>query len=114
MQALLEARDDGRVRFPGITGHHDPAILLEAMRRFEVDTVLAALNAADRHRLPFIETVLPVAAVGGMGVIAMKVDGGGSLVGPSGSPATSGSTVPSAAQKDSRPYRPFCWRQSPP
>lgn len=84
MQALLEARDEGRVRFLGITGHHDPAILLEAMRRFEFDTVLVALNAADRHRLPFTETVLPAAAAGGMGVIAMKVYGGGPLVGQGG------------------------------
>src|SRR5262249_3083634 len=53
-------------------GHHDPAILLEAMRRFAFDTVLVALNAADVHRLPFIPTVVAEAVKQNMGVIAMK------------------------------------------
>jgi predicted aldo/keto reductase-like oxidoreductase len=84
IEALLEARDEGRVRFLGITGHHAPDILCEAMQRFEFDTVLVALNAADRQRLSFIETVLPDAASRGLGVIAMKVYAGGSLVGQHG------------------------------
>ena len=45
----MQAREEGRVRFLGLTGHHDPAILLEAMRRFDFDTVLVALNVADVH-----------------------------------------------------------------
>ena len=80
IEALVEARDEGRVRFLGITGHYDPTILLEAMRRFDFDTVLVALNAADVHRLSFVETVLPEAARRGMGVIGMKVYGAGTLV----------------------------------
>src|SRR5882762_6029056 len=43
------------------------------MRRFDFDTVLVALNAADVHRLSFIQTVLPEAVRRGMGVIGMKV-----------------------------------------
>lgn len=73
LEALLEARTQKGVRFLGITGHHDPAILLEAMRRFDFDTVLVALNAADVHSLSFIQTVLPAARQRNMGVIAMKV-----------------------------------------
>ena len=84
IQALTRARDDGRVRFLGITGHHDPAILLEAMRRFPFDTVLMALNVADVHRLSFARTVLPEAARQGMGVIGMKVYAAGQLVGKGG------------------------------
>lgn len=72
LEALVQARAEGRVKHLGITGHHDPAILLEAMRRFAFDTVLVALNAADVHRLPFITTVVAEAARRGMGVIAMK------------------------------------------
>src|SRR5262249_46360980 len=34
LEALVRAREEGRVRHLGLTGHHDPAILLEAMRRF--------------------------------------------------------------------------------
>jgi aryl-alcohol dehydrogenase-like predicted oxidoreductase len=81
LEAMIEARADGRVRFLGITGHYDPAILLEAMRRFDFDTVLVALNAADVHRLSFIGTVLAEAARQGMGVIGMKVCAQGALLG---------------------------------
>ena len=81
IEALTEARDEGRVRFLGLTGHHDPAILLEAMRRFDFDTVLVALNAADIHRLSFFATVVPEAAAGSMGVIGMKVAAQGALLG---------------------------------
>lgn len=84
LEALLRARDEGRVRCLGITGHHDPEILLEAMRRFDFDTVLVALNAADVHRLSFVRTVLPEAAKRQMGVIAMKVCAQGALLRPGG------------------------------
>ena len=57
-RGACQARDEGRVRFLGLTGHHDPSILLEAMRRFDFDTVLVALNAADVHRLSFAQTVV--------------------------------------------------------
>ena len=72
------------MRLLGVTGHHDPAILLEAIGRFDFDTVLVALNAADGHRLPFATTVLPEAARRGMGVIAMKVTAQGAILGPGG------------------------------
>jgi predicted aldo/keto reductase-like oxidoreductase len=81
IEALVQARAEGRVRFLGITGHHDPAVLLEMMRRFDFDTVLVALNAADVHRLSFIATVLPEAARRGMGIIGMKVLSQGALLG---------------------------------
>jgi predicted aldo/keto reductase-like oxidoreductase len=81
LAALVQAREAGRVRFLGLTGHYDPAILLEAMRRFAFDTVLVALNAADSHRRPFMSTVLEEAARQGMGVIGMKVYAQGALLG---------------------------------
>jgi aryl-alcohol dehydrogenase-like predicted oxidoreductase len=80
LEALVEARAAGRVRFLGLTGHQDPAILLEAMGRFDFDTVLMALNAADVHRLSFARTVLVEAGRRGMGVIGMKVYAAGNLV----------------------------------
>ena len=82
LEALLQARAEKRVRFLGITGHHDPAILLEAMRRFDFDTVLVALNAADVHRASFRNTVLVEAARRNMGVIGMKVVAAGRMVVP--------------------------------
>lgn len=73
LEALVHAKAEGRVKHLGITGHHDPAILLEAIRRYPFDTVLVAINAADVHRLAFIPTVVAEAARQNMGVIAMKV-----------------------------------------
>src|SRR5881392_423270 len=84
LEALVRAREEGRVRFLGLTGHHDPAILVEAMRRFAFDTVLVALNAADVHRLSFIRTILPEAVSREMGVIGMKVCAQGRLLGDGG------------------------------
>jgi aryl-alcohol dehydrogenase-like predicted oxidoreductase len=81
LEALVQARADGRVRHLGLTGHHDPAVLLEAMRRFAFDTVLVALNAADVQRRSFLQTVLPEARRQQMGVIAMKVCAQGRLLG---------------------------------
>ncbi len=80
LEALVRARSEGRVRFLGLTGHHDPAILVEAMRRFAFDTVLVALNAADVHRRSFIHAVLPEAVSRGIGVIGMKVCAQGRLL----------------------------------
>jgi len=86
IHALEEARRDGRVRFLGVTGHYDPAVLVEALRRYPFDTVLVALNAADRARLSFVERLLPVAAGRGVGVIGMKVVARGALLRPDGVP----------------------------
>jgi predicted aldo/keto reductase-like oxidoreductase len=84
IHAMVRARDEQRVRFLGITGHHDPLVLLEAMRRFDFDTVLVALNSADVHRRSFTRTVLPDARRRSMGVIAMKVYAAGDIVEPRG------------------------------
>jgi aryl-alcohol dehydrogenase-like predicted oxidoreductase len=80
LEAALAARADGRVRHIGLTGHHDPQILLEAMGRFRFDSVLVAINPADPRRLPFLPTVVAEARRQGMGVVGMKVLAAGLLV----------------------------------
>jgi aryl-alcohol dehydrogenase-like predicted oxidoreductase len=80
LEAMVHALSQGRVRFLGLTGHHDPAILLQAMQRFDFDTVLVALNVADVCRLSFAQTVLAEAFRRGMGVIGMKVYAAGALL----------------------------------
>ena len=75
--ALEEARDQGLVRFIGITGHARPEILGEALRRYRFDTVLVALGAADRLVTSPETFLLPVARERNIGVIAMKVLGHG-------------------------------------
>ena len=80
IEAALQAQADGRVRFIGLTGHHDPGVLLAAMRRFPFDCVLCPLNPADPRRLPFASTVVAEARVRGMGVVGMKVMAAGQLL----------------------------------
>lgn len=80
IEAVMQAKAEGRVRFVGITGHHDPAVLVEAMRRYPVDTVLCALNPADPRRMPFLSTVVPEARKRGVGIIGMKIMGHGRLL----------------------------------
>jgi len=84
IEALQQARDQKMVRFLGITGHFDPAVLARGIERFDFDCVLMALNPADRHRLSFIEGVLPLANKKGMGVIGMKIPARGRLLRPDG------------------------------
>lgn len=78
--AAEKAKADGRVRFIGLTGHHDPAILVEAMRRYPFDTVLCAINPSDPRRMPFLTTVVAEAKQRGVGIVGMKVLSAGRLV----------------------------------
>jgi len=80
LEALVRAREEKTVRFLGITGHFDPASLLEGIRRFDFDCVLMALNAADRHHLPFQDDLLREATSRKMGIIGMKVPARGRLL----------------------------------
>ncbi|MFN2183917.1 MAG: aldo/keto reductase [Anaerolineae bacterium] len=46
LEAIVEARDEGLTRFLGITGHglQAPAVQLEALNRFDFDSLLFTLN----------------------------------------------------------------------
>lgn len=79
IEALTKARDEKIVRYLGITGHFDPAVLARAMERFPFDAVLMSINPADRHRLSFIDGLLPLANKKEMGVIGMKIPARGRL-----------------------------------
>jgi len=82
-KALEEAKAQKLIRFAGISGHHEPDIIAEGLRRYPFDTTLICINAADKHHpRPFIPTVLPVARQKGVGVIAMKVPAYGRLFKP--------------------------------
>jgi hypothetical protein len=73
MKALEKVRSQGMCNFLGVTGHFEPNVLVEAINRFPFDTLLLAINAADRHYLSFLEHLLPAAQQKGMGTISMKV-----------------------------------------
>ncbi len=80
IEALQQAREQKMVRFLGVTGHADPDVLIQAIRRFPFDTILLALNAADRHYRSFSERLLPLAVEKQMGIIGMKVPARGRLL----------------------------------
>lgn len=73
IKALEKARDEGLVRFLGITGHYDPQVLLDGIKRYDFDTLLMAFNAADKHQHSFLEQLLPAALEKNLGIIGMKV-----------------------------------------
>lgn len=81
MRALDEARDQGLVRYTGITGHHDPAVIAEGLRRYPFDMTLIPVNAADPHHpQPFLPVVMPVARELNVAVVGMKVPAYGKLL----------------------------------
>jgi hypothetical protein len=80
LEALLQARDQKMVRFLGVTGHTDPELLMECLRRFPFDQILMSLNAADKHHLSFMEKLLPMAVDKQMGIIGMKVPARGRIL----------------------------------
>ena len=74
--ALMKAKALGLTRFVGLSGHSRPSRFLQALRQFEIDVLLNAVNFVDRHTYNFEEQVWPAAAHANIGLIAMKVYGG--------------------------------------
>jgi aryl-alcohol dehydrogenase-like predicted oxidoreductase len=93
LTALHKLRDQKVIRFFGLTGHDSAPKLREAIAMHEFDTLLTTLNPVLR-RQPFREELLPAANRKQMGVIAMKVMGGGNGCLATGNPL----------QKVLRPY----------
>jgi hypothetical protein len=90
LKAFQKARDEKITRFIGITGHRDPFVLKKAIEQFPFDTILMALNAADKNlsgpdnEASFIENLLPAAVEKKMGIIGMKVPALGKIFKPDG------------------------------
>jgi predicted aldo/keto reductase-like oxidoreductase len=75
--ALVEARQAGKLRYIGFTGHKDPHIhlyMLEVAQEhgFEFDTAQMPLNVMDAHYRSFEKLVLPELVRRQMGVLGMK------------------------------------------
>ncbi len=73
LQMLHEAKEQGLVKFTGVTGHAEPEVLREAIARYPFDGILMALNPAEVHVHSFQTALLPEAVEKGMAVMAMKV-----------------------------------------
>ena len=83
--ALIEARDAGKIRFIGFTGHKDPRIhlyMLEVAKEngFMFDTVQMPLNVMDAHYRSFEKLVLPELLKQNIGVLAMKTLANGKIL----------------------------------
>jgi aryl-alcohol dehydrogenase-like predicted oxidoreductase len=77
MEAVLEGKHAGKVRYFGFTGHKSPEIHLKtlataASHRFHFDTVQMPLNVMDAHYQSFEKKVLPVLLKRKIGVLGMK------------------------------------------
>jgi predicted aldo/keto reductase-like oxidoreductase len=81
-EALLDAKQQGKVRFIGFTGHKDPEIHLKMLSHdFPFDTVQMPLNCCDATFRSFETQVLPEANRRNLGALGMKSLGGsGELV----------------------------------
>jgi predicted aldo/keto reductase-like oxidoreductase len=73
IEAFVEAKQQGKTRFIGVTGHHDPSIIKKCIEQFDFDTVLMPINPAEQKYKSFIENVLPLAREKNLGIIGMKV-----------------------------------------
>ena len=85
IEALVEAKRAGKLRFIGFTGHKHPDIHLAMLRAadahgFAFDAVQMPLNVMDAHYQSFEKTVLPVLVEKGIGVLGMKSMGSGILL----------------------------------
>ncbi len=76
LEAFLEAKDLGLVRHIGVTGHHDPQILTQAVEMWPVDAVLMPVNPVEEIIGGFLTHTLEAARKKGIAVIGMKVLGG--------------------------------------
>lgn len=79
LEAAIQARQDGLIRYISISGHSNPAVQIEALNRFAFDSVLCALSVADKFIFSFADELLPVAKAKGTAVIGMKILGLGKL-----------------------------------
>jgi aryl-alcohol dehydrogenase-like predicted oxidoreductase len=77
IEALVMAKQQGKVRFVGFTGHKSPAIHLKMLSYdFPFDTVQMPLNCLDSNFQSFEKNVLPEAERRGIAVLGMKSMGG--------------------------------------
>ena len=80
LEAFVKAKQQGKVRHIGFTGHHNPDVHLRLLGAFDGwETVQHPVNLVDPHYLSFIGNVLPRARSKGLGVLAMKSNAMGGI-----------------------------------
>ena len=90
IEAMVEAKKQGKIRFIGFSGHKDPQIHLDMLKRaFPWDAVMLPLGIMDYHFKSFTQEVLPVLIQREIGIIGFKTLGGFL----SGTPQKAGITI---------------------
>jgi len=81
IDALVKAREQGKIRYIGFTGHRWPHLLLDMLERsFAWDTVQFPINLLDAHFRSFSMNILPALKRRGIGAIGMKSLAAGKLL----------------------------------
>jgi predicted aldo/keto reductase-like oxidoreductase len=80
MEAMLAAKQAGKVRYIGFTGHKDPYVHLRMLEtakahNFHFDAVQMPLNVMDAHFRSFDQQVVPVLVREKIGILGMKCFG---------------------------------------
>ncbi len=80
LEAILRAKEEGKIRYIGFTGHKSPAIhahmfAVADQHGFHFDTVQMPLNVMDAHYDSFEQTVVPMAVQRGTAILGMKAFG---------------------------------------
>jgi len=84
MEAVLKAREAGKLRYIGFTGHKSPEVHLQMLRTasengFTFDAVQMPLNLLDAHFCSFEKEVIPLLVESGIGILGMKPMAAGAL-----------------------------------
>ena len=85
MEAALAAKEKGKIRYIGFTGHKSPEIHLKMLdtafaHKFTFNAVQMPLNLMDAHYDSFEKKVLPVLVKHNIGVLGMKPMGDGLIL----------------------------------
>lgn len=81
LEAAMRARDEGKIRYVGFTGHSRPDLHRRMLElEFPWDAVQLPVNLLDRAYLSFSEGIVPILRRRGIGVIGMKSLAGGRIV----------------------------------
>lgn len=73
LEAAIEAREQGLVRYISISGHSNPEVQTEALERFPFDSVLCATSVLDHFILSFVEEFIPLAKTKGVAIAGIKI-----------------------------------------
>lgn len=78
VEALTEAKEKGKVRFVGFTGHTNPQVHLAVLKhKYPFDSCQFPVSAVEASGGGFVETVLPEVVKQGIAPLAMKTFAGG-------------------------------------